>query len=248
MPRHPSHSPVSGLIRALHAAKNPSKQKVLQRFFKTGRGEYGEGDVFLGITVPVQRALAYRYLGLKARDSKKLLASPIHEFRFTALEILVAQYERASSLKKRKIAELYLAQTRRVNNWDLVDTSAPYILGHFAYYEKKDSLLLRLARSNNFWERRIAIVATFFFIQKESYALTMRIAALLIRDQCDLIQKACGWMLREVGKRSPETLHVFLCKEAHRMPAIMLRYACERMTKNEKERYRLLRASGYLPS
>ena len=203
-------------------------------FFKTGKGDYGEGDRFLGIKVPVQRNIALRYLDLSLPDIARLLSSPVHEYRFTALELLVAQYESASSKTRQEIFDFYLSQTSCINNWDLVDTSAPYIVGaHLLALSRK--LLDKLAKSENMWERRISIVATLFFIKQGQLNDTFRIAEKLLSDKHDLIHKAVGWALRETGKISPAALLEFLRLHGDQMPRTSLRYAIERFPPEQRK-------------
>ena len=224
---------ISGLIRELKSLKDPAQAKVLQRFFKTGKGEYGEGDVFLGIKVPVQRKVARKYFGLQLTDIRKLLASKIHEHRLVALLILIQKYE----YEEKTVYDLYLKKTRYINNWDLVDLSAPKIVGqHLLTRDRK--VLYRLAKSRNLWERRIAIVSTFTFIRNGDYKDTLKLARLLLHDRHDLIHKAAGWMLREIGKRDQKILETFLKQHAKVMPRTMLRYAIERFDKKKRDFYK----------
>ena len=202
-------------------------------FFKTGKGEYGEGDVFIGVTVPAQRKIAVRYKKLPLADVAKLLQSRVHEHRFTALEILVLQYESGDEA----VFDFYLTQTGRINNWDLVDTSAPYIVGEHLLTRPRDLLYL-LAGSANIWERRIAMIATMAFIRKGELKDAFAIAALLLTDKHDLIQKAVGWMLRDAGKVSKISLVRFLKKNYAAMSRTSLRCAIERF--HEVERKRIL--------
>jgi 3-methyladenine DNA glycosylase AlkD len=218
---------LADLKRDLAAAADPERARNLARFFKTGEGQYGHGDRFIGIQVPVQRGIARRYLHLSLNDIARLLDSPIHEHRFTALEILVAQYEKGDDAQKRAIFGFYLKRTRSINNWDLVDTSAPYIVGaHLLSRSRR--VLYRLAKSKSLWERRIAIIATLAFIQASDFDDTLKLAALLLRDEHDLIRKALGWMLREVGKRSTSALLEFLARHYSQVSRTTLRYAIER--------------------
>ena len=218
---------------------SPARAKVSAWFFKTGKGEYGEGDKFLGITVPVQRKVAHRFKELSFSEIKKLLQSPIHEHRFVALEILVKQYEEGDAEKKDIIFNFYLANAKKVNNWDLVDTSAPYILGKHLLSApvRERKILYKLAKSENLWEKRIAIVATLALISQKQYGETLKIAELLINDSHDLIHKAVGWALREVGKKSLKVEEKFLNKHAHHMPRTMLRYAIERFPEAKRKSY-----------
>ena len=196
---------LTAVKKELAAAADPERARNSAWFFKTGKGEYGYGDRFIGLTVPVMRRIAHRYLHLPLADVEKLLASPIHEHRFAALEILVAQYEREHSPA---IFDFYLKHTEFVNNWDLVDTSAPYIVGqHLLTRPRK--ILYRLAKSRNLWERRIAVVSTMALIRAGKIEDTFAIAKLLLADDHDLIHKAVGWMLREAGKQSTPALLIF---------------------------------------
>ena len=198
-----------------------------QRFFKTGPGQYGEGDRFIGLTVPQMRTTAKTFVGLPLAQVVKLLRSPIHEHRLTALMIMVLQFQKGDETTRRAIYDLYLSNTRWVNNWDLVDASAPYIVG--AWLEKRShAALMKLARSPVLWERRIAIVATQHLIRKGIFATTFDLAERLMADPHDLIHKAVGWMLREVYKRDPASTVAFLEKHQHELPRTALRYAIER--------------------
>jgi len=218
---------------------NPEKAKLLQRFFKTGKGEYGEGDIFLGITVPEQRKIAkkyYQYVSLK--EIQELLDSRIHEHRLIALLILVGKYKKAKKdkFKQLEIFEFYLKNTKKINNWDLVDCSAPHIVGDFAL--KDGTHIIRfLANSKNLWERRIAILATFAFIKKRSFGESLFIADVLMNDEHDLIHKAVGWMLREVGKKNLAVLELFLSTRYKKMPRTMLRYAIEKFPEEKRKKY-----------
>ena len=216
---------------------NPIKASILQRFFKTGKGQYGEGDIFLGITVPVSRKFAKKYKDLTESEIKTLLKSKIHEERLIAVLILVHNFENGDEHTKKKIFEYYLENTKHINNWDLVDLSAGKIIG--AYLLKKpNGILQKLAKSQILWERRIAIIATFNFIKNGQSKDTFNIAKILLNDKHDLIHKAVGWMLREVGKRvSMEQEVDFLDKYAYKMPRTMLRYAIERMSGPNREKY-----------
>ena len=220
------------LKKELAAATDSERARNLAWFFKTGKGQYGYGDRFIGLTVPTIRRIAHRYVHLPLTDVAKLLASPIHEHRFAALEILVAQYERD---KSKAIFDFYLKHTKFVNNWDLVDTSAPYIVGeHLLTRPRK--ILYRLAKSKSIWERRIAIVSTMIFIRAGEIEDTFAIARLLLADDHDLIHKAVGWMLREAGKQSASALLRFLKENCARLPRTTLRYAIERFPAAERKR------------
>lgn len=212
---------------ALKKLETSEKAASSAWFFKTGRGQYGYGDVFIGVTVPEQRRVAKAFRELPFTEVVKLLKSKIHEHRLTALLILVEQYKRGDEKTRAKIVKRYLAHTKRVNNWDLVDTSAPHIVGHYLL-DKNRRVLYKLAKSKNLWERRIAIVATLAFIRHGESADTFAIAELLLADPHDLIRKATGWMLREVGKRvSRPALVKFIKVHKANMPRTTLRYATE---------------------
>jgi len=221
---------LTDLKKELAAAANPERARNLSRFFKTAEGQYGHGDRFIGLTVPTIRRMAHQYVHLPLTDVAKLLASPIHEYRFAALEILVAQFEREPS---RAIFDFYLQHTRFVNNWDLVDTSAAYIVGEYLLTRPR-KILYRLAKSRDLWERRIAIVATFAFIKAGEIGDTFAIAKLLLKDDHDLIHKAVGWALRETGKQSKPALVGFLKQHYADMPRTTLRYAIERFPEQKR--------------
>ncbi len=228
------------IIAELKKAGSKSQAALLARFFKTGPGQYGAGDVFLGIKVPVTRKIALKYIDLDFPAISKLLASEYHEARLAALLILVAKYQKTKDRKvKEKIAKFYLRHTKRINNWDLVDLSAPKILGdYFWAAAQKDEILHKLARSKNLWERRIAMLSTFAFIQKGRADESLVIAKQLLSDEHDLMHKAVGWMLREVGKRvSKKKLTSFLDKEIKNIPRTALRYAIEHFSPAEREHY-----------
>jgi 3-methyladenine DNA glycosylase AlkD len=216
---------------------DPEKAKLLQRFFKTGPGQYGEGDVFAGIPVPVTRKLVGKYRHISIGCIVDLLKSPVHEERLLALLIMVDRYQRGDDTTRERIYRHYLRNTRHINNWDLVDLSAGHIVG--AHLDGTDhASLYRLARSESLWERRIAILATFHDIMRGNPDHTLALADVLLADRHDLIHKAVGWMLREVGKRcSPDTLREFLRTRYRTMPRTMLRYAIERFPANERKAY-----------
>jgi 3-methyladenine DNA glycosylase AlkD len=232
-----SAPPTLAALRAeLHGLGNPVRGVHSQRFFKTGPGQYGEGDKFLGLTVPMMRSLVRKYRELDDASALELLDSSWHEERLVALILLVEGYGRGDVSRRARIHRAYLANTRHINNWDLVDASAGDIVG--GHLEAGNiALLERLARSDNLWERRIAIVSTFHFIKRNEFRPTLKIAALLLRDPQDLIHKATGWMLREVGKRDRTALDRFLKKHYRRMPRTMLRYAIERHPERIRKQY-----------
>lgn len=224
------------LRKDLRALADPEDAKHLQRFFKTGPGEYGEGDVFLGIRVPVLRKLAQWHNDLPQKDTWTLLKSKYHEERLLALFLLINWYKRGTPREQGAIYRGYLKHTRYINNWDLVDLSAYHIVG--AYLEDKDKTpLTRLARSPDLWERRIAMLSTFYYIRKGSFTEPLRLAALLLRDEQDLVHKAVGWMLREVGNRDLAKEEAFLRRHYQRMPRTMLRYAIEKFPERKRLRY-----------
>lgn len=207
-----------------------------QRFFKTGKGEYGEGDVFIGLTVPDTRRIAKKYSQASDVDLKELLESKIHEERLCGLLILVEKFKKAREEEKKDIAAFYLDNISRVNNWDLVDLSADKILGNYLL-DKDKAILYQLAISKNLWERRIAIISTFAFIRNNQFEDTLKIAEMFLNDKEDLIHKAVGWMLREVGKRNQDILEGFLKRWYKEMPRTMLRYAIERFEEGKRIAY-----------
>ena len=225
--------------RELKQRSDPIRAAALQRFFKTAPGEYGEGDRFLGLTVPAVRAVAARYQSLALGDAEALLQSPWHEERLVALLVLGRQYERGTPTGRDAIYRLYRRNIHRINNWDLVDCSAGRIVGAHLCAPARVSLR-RLARSHSLWERRIAIIATSVYIARGEFDETLRIARLLLDDPHDLIHKAVGWMLREVGKCNRPIEEAFLRQHAHRMPRTMLRYAIERFPQRLRRRYLLV--------
>jgi 3-methyladenine DNA glycosylase AlkD len=221
---------------ALLALADPTKAEFLAGFFKTGRGHYGEGDRFLGITVPAIRRLARQFPQLSLPDCKRLLNSPYNEARVLVLEILVDRYKKGGAAAKESIYQFYLKNRRQINNWNLVDGSAPYIVG--AHLIGKDrSFLYELAQSSSLWDRRIAVVATLAFIREGSVTDTLKLSELLLADEHDLMHKACGWMLREVGKRNELELENFLRQHQALMPRTMLRYAIERFPPMKRKAY-----------
>jgi 3-methyladenine DNA glycosylase AlkD len=226
------------LLKDMQQLADPQKAGTLMRFFKCGPGQYGQGDVFLGIMVPQQRKLAGKYADLALEDIRKLLESKIHERRLTALLILAGRYGKASARQKQELFAFYLAHAKWINNWDLVDLSAPNIVGDFLLLNPaKSNILLKLARSDDIWERRMAVVATFAFIRKNDFSWTFRIAELLLKDKHDLVHKAAGWMLREAGNRNAGVLEEFLDRHAAIMPRTMLRYAIEKLPGKRRKQY-----------
>jgi 3-methyladenine DNA glycosylase AlkD len=227
---------VHEIRRKLGKLSNKQRAKVSQRFFKTGPGEYGEGDVFWGIKVPELRKLAKEYQHITAKEIKQLLASSIHEERLLALLILVLTYSKGDETAKKTIYELYLKNTKFINNWDLVDGSAEYIVGDFLI-DKNKKPLYSLAKSSDLWERRIAIMSTFHFIKRNEFSQTLKISRMLLSDEETLIHKAVGWMLREVGKRDLPTEEKFLKEHYKKIPRTMLRYAIEKFPESKRQRY-----------
>lgn len=222
--------------KELETLADPGTAAALQWFFKTGPGEYGEGDVFRGIRIPALRKLAKKYKNIPVAEAKGLLKSRFHEDRMLALLILVWIYSNAGAREREKIFNLYLGHTRFINNWDLVDSSAPYIVGPFLS-DKGRAPLYTLARSARLWERRISIISTFHFIRQNQFADTLRLAEMLLPDKHDLIHKATGWMLREVGQRDREAEEQFLRAHCRQMPRTMLRYAIEHFSEGERRHY-----------
>jgi len=224
------------IIDHLHSLANPEIAKHSQRFFKTAEGEYGFGDKFLGIRVPVIRQAVKKFKTIPLSVAEKLLKSEYHEVRLYALLLLVSRFSKSSVNEQDEIYHLYLSNTQYVNNWDLVDSSAHHIVG--AYLKNKDrSVLYDLSKSNSLWERRIAIISTFCFIKKNQFDDTLHISVQLLSDQEDLIHKAVGWMLREVGKRDIAIEVSFLKSHYQKMPRTMLRYAIEKFSKEERQKY-----------
>ncbi|MDF1838341.1 MAG: DNA alkylation repair protein [Planctomycetota bacterium] len=221
---------------ALRAHANAKHAEHHQRFFKTGPGEYGEGDIFLGLRVPQVRAVAKRFKALSLKDLDKFLASPIHEDRLFAVFVLVAQYQKAGDEDQATIVDFYLEHTGRINNWDIVDASAHKILGHYLL-ERPRKILDQLVRSPSLWERRIAIFSTYTMIQAGDLSTTLKLAKKLLKDDQDLIHKATGWMLRELGKQDEDTLLDFLEIHLAKMPRTMLRYAIEKLPEDVRQAY-----------
>src|SRR3989304_4111946 len=227
---------LKSLRAILKKQANPEQAKVYLRFFKTGKGEYGEGDEFLGIKVPVSRKIAKEFKDLALPEIQELLNSKVHEERLIALFILTEQYRRKDFEQKKVIYDFYLKNLKRVNNWDLVDLSAEKIIGAYLF-EKDKQILFRLARSKNLWDRRIAIMSTFHFIKNGLYDMTFEIADKLLQDEHDLIHKAVGWMLREIGNRDLKSEEAFLKKQYKNMPRTMLRYAIEKFPEKKRQSY-----------
>lgn len=223
--------------KELKSQANPERAKLSLRYFKTGKGEYGEGDVFLGLTVPQLRTIAKKYKDMSLKDTVGLLKSKIHEERMIALFLLIDDYKKGDEKQRKKIFDTYIKNTKYINNWDLIDISAGYIVGAHLANRSKD-VLYEFARSKNLWKKRIAIMATFYDIMRGKCGDTLAIAEILLYDEHDLIQKAVGWMLREVGKRcSPDAEEAFLKEHYHSMPRTMLRYAIEKFPEKKRQKY-----------
>ena len=224
------------ISKRLQKLGNKKDARFLQGFFKTGVGQYGEGDIFLGIRVPALRKLTKEYKALPPEEVLPLLRSPYHEVRLFALILLVNTFAKIDETIQKKIYDLYLANTNYINNWDLVDISAPNIVGAFLLTRSRKPLY-QLAKSKNLWERRIAVLATFYFIKNNQFTDSLKIAGILLHDKEDLIHKAAGWMLREVGKRDIKFAESFLEKHCLVMPRAMLRYAIERFAPSKRRMY-----------
>lgn len=225
------------ILKEIYSHRNKKKAELLSGYFKTGRGQYGEGDVFLGIMVPISRRLAIKYKDLPLSQVESLLRNKVHEARLIALLVLVWKYEHGNATDKEKVVQLYLKNTKYINNWDLVDLSAPRILGNYFLAKKDKSVLLKLAKSKNLWEERIAVLSTFSFIKEGDLTWSFRFAKMFLNHEHDLIHKATGWMLREAGKKDEKKLKNFLDTNIKKMPRTMLRYAIERFSKSERLKY-----------
>jgi 3-methyladenine DNA glycosylase AlkD len=224
------------LQEKLVALGNPEKALLAGRYFKTGKGEYAEGDIFIGITMPTLRETIKPYFSLSFEELQTLLTSPLHECRMAALLIMVRQYEKGTIIHRRHLAEFYLQHTAYINNWDLVDSSAHKIIGAYLF-DKDRSLLYDLADSKHLWSERISVVATAYFIAKKQFSDTFQLSEKFLTHRHDLMHKACGWMLREVGKKNEEALKEFLDEHVAQMPRTMLRYAIERFPEKERKYY-----------
>ncbi|MBI5211040.1 MAG: DNA alkylation repair protein [Elusimicrobia bacterium] len=226
----------TGLQRELRRLSDPGKAAALQRFFKTAKGEYGEGDIFLGVTAPQLKAVAGRHRGLPLPELRRLLRSPVHTDRAAALAIMVARCQRGDAAEQARLYRLYTGEMGHVDNWDLVDMSAPHIVGR--HLRRRDKTVLsRWAASPVLWRRRIAMIATLDFIRRGSFSESLRLARMLLADEEDLIHKAAGWMLREIGKKDLPTLEGFLRRHYRRMPRTMLRYAIEKFPERRRQAY-----------
>lgn len=222
------------IIKELQNLASPEKAKFADRFFKTGKGQYGEGDHFLGIMVPETRKIAKKYRNISLTEIETLLNNKFHEARLCALLILVQKFPE----NPQKIYEFYLENLKKINNWDLVDSSADKIIGAYIHANpSQKAILYKLVKSKSVWEKRISIISTFYFIRKNEFDDALKISELLLSDSHDLIHKAVGWMLREIGKRSLSTEESFLKKFASKMPRTMLRYAIERFPEAKRQSY-----------
>lgn len=225
------------IISDLKKSSNPEKAKLLARFFKTGKGEYGEGDKFVGIMVPQQRQIVKKYFkDIDLTEINSLLKNKIHEYRLTALLMLAEKFKKADEEDKKEYFDFYLKNTKYINNWDLVDVTCPRIVGIYLLYNDR-SILYKLARSNNLWEKRISIISTFAFIDNNEFQDSLKIAEILVLDKHDLIQKAVGWTLREVGKKNQRIEEEFLKKYLKVLGRTALRYAIEKFPEEKRQSY-----------
>lgn len=226
------------VIQDLNTYVNIQKAEFLHRFFKTGKGEYGEGDVFIGIVVPNQRIVAKKYKDLPLSEIQKLLNSKIHEHRLTALLILAYKFPKADAKTQKEIVDFYLGNTKNINNWDLIDFSSVEILGNYVLtHPEYKSVLYKFSQSKSLWERRISIISTFELIRSREFEDSLKIAEILLQDREDLIQKAVGWMIREIGKRDLLIEEKFLDQHYKTMPRTMLRYAIEKFSEDKRRHY-----------
>jgi len=222
--------------KELKKIADKDKAAQLSRFFKTGVGQYGEGDIFIGITVPDQRKIAKLFPGTDLPEICKLLDDPIHECRLTALLILIEKYQKSDDSDKQEIVKFYLSKTSRINNWDLVDLSSHQIIGNY-HFSRDRKILYQLVKSSNLWEQRIAVVSTYYFIKKNDFNEIISFSEMLLYHKHDLIHKATGWMLREAGKMNLSILIEFLDKYHKVMPRTMLRYAIEKLDESDRKKY-----------
>jgi 3-methyladenine DNA glycosylase AlkD len=229
--------------RELNAHENPADAEFLQRFFKTGKGQYGEGDVFIGLRVPQTRLITKKYRDLPLPEIEKLLDSPIHEHRLAAVIIMAERAKRAQRDDKKDLYDLYLRRIDRMNNWDIIDISCGHVVGGYLLDKPRD-ILYKLARSKVMWERRVAIISTSRFIAQGDLDDTFKLAELLLDDNEDLIHKASGWMLREAGKKDEARLKDFLDQHAATMPRTMLRYSLEKLHPTDKAHYMTAKLRG----
>ena len=234
----PGEYTAGAFLKKLHTLRSAAELKKIQRYFKTGNGEYGAGDEFIGVRMGQVFALAKEFMQMAPDEIEGLLESPIHEARVGAVSIMdwQARNKKITEERRKELYELYVRRHDRINNWDLVDRSAPYVVGGYLFDKPRD-VLYRLARSKNVWERRTAVVSTYFFIRKGDVTDTFKIAEMLLKDDHDLIHKATGGWLREAGKREPQRLLSFLDKYASTMPRTALRYAIEHLDKKRRDHY-----------
>lgn len=229
---------VESIREDIRKLSTPERAKASARYFKTGPGEYGEGDVFAGLTTPQLRGIVPKYLDLSLSECDQLLSSPIHEERTIALAVLVDQFKKSDEILQKEIFDFYLLHTSRINNWDLVDMSADKIVGEWVALHNQSGLLHRLAKSQSIWEKRIAILSTFAYIRRGQPDVTFEIADILMNEREDLLHKAVGWLLREVGKRiDRKTLTEYLHSRYKKMPRTMLRYSIEHFPEPERQDY-----------
>jgi len=224
------------LIDALSFLRNDEKGSFFQRFFKTGKGEYAEGDIFWGISVPEQREVAKHFKSISLEELSSVLKSEVHEHRLTASIILVNQFRKGNAEKKEEIFKFYIQHIEHINNWDLVDGTAPTIVGEYLF-QKNRELLFQLASDSNLWKQRIAVLATMYFIKKNDFEITFELSKLLLNHPHDLMHKAIGWMLREIGKKNYEVEFEFLAQHYKNMPRTMLRYAIEKFDEPIRQQF-----------
>ena len=241
----PTHINATQFIKKLKSYSSPDEVKKIQRYFKSGKGEYGEGDKFIGVRMGQLFALAKEFIDMPLKEIEKLLESPIHEVRAGGLSIMgkQARHKKTSAERRKELFDLYIRRHDRVNNWDLVDLGALYVVGIYLADKPRD-ILYRLARSKNIWERRTAIVGTGQFIRQGDVADTFKIAEMLLKDDEDLIHKATGWMLRSAGESDRKRLLTFLDKNAATMPRTLLRYSIEKLDKKQREHYMSLKKAA----
>ncbi len=231
---------IKQLIKDLQEASSEERSKTSQRFFKTGKGEYGEGDIFIGLTMPDLRRISGKYTNLNLVKVQELLNSKIHEHRMSALVILVNKYKKGNEREKENIFGFYLKNAKKINNWDLVDISCPNIVGEFLYRNKEHrKILYELARSDNLWEKRISMVSMLYFIKYGDFEDPLALAEILLEERYDLMHKAVGWILREIGKKDVDVLKKFLKYHYKNIPRTTLRYSIERFPEEERKKYLL---------
>ncbi|MFA4975737.1 MAG: DNA alkylation repair protein [Candidatus Paceibacterota bacterium] len=228
---------INKVLKEIMSKRDKNKAKILSRFFKTGKRQYGEGDIFLGLTVPISRKIAQKYKDISKVEIALLLKNKIHEVRLIAILVLVYKYKIGSEEEKKEIVDFYLKNIKYINNWDLVDLSAHYIIGDYLLKKNKKDILLKLVHSKNLWEQRIAIISTFAFIKKGDIKWTFKIAKMYLDNKHDLIHKATGWMLREAGKKNYIELCKFLDINLHKIPRTMLRYSIEKFPEHIRKEY-----------